>query len=160
MIEAWFDGACEPTNPGGHASCASLVKVDGAVVQESGRYIGCGPLMSNNVAEYFGFIDAVLQVKKYTGPAIIRGDSKLVINQLLGLWAAKGGLYMPCYESAASLFATERERVTLMWISREENEACDALSKAVLIERGIAIHNYAEQDAFGRRGAETFERSC
>ena len=139
MIEAWFDGACEPNNPGGHTSCASLLMVDGQVVHKSGRYIGYGPLMSNNVAEYCGFIDAILEVRLLPGRAIVRGDSKLVINQLLGVWAAKAGLYLPYYQQAAELFASERDRVALAWIPREENELCDALSKAVLTERGVEI---------------------
>ena len=139
MIEAWFDGACEPNNPGGHTSCASLVRVDGQIVHQSARYIGFGPTMSNNVAEYCGFIDAILQVKQLDGPAIIRGDSNLVINQLLGAWRAKAGLYLPYYMEAATHFATERDRITLEWIPREENEECDAGTKAVLTERGIPL---------------------
>jgi len=67
MIEAWFDGACEPTNPGGHTACASLVRIDGQIVHQSARYIGFGPMMSNNVAEYCSVIDAILQVKQLDG---------------------------------------------------------------------------------------------
>ena len=29
MIEGWFDGVCEPKNPGGHAAWGALVKRDG-----------------------------------------------------------------------------------------------------------------------------------
>jgi len=137
VIEGWFDGVCEPRNPGGHAACASLVKVDGRIVHQSGRYIGHGPLMSNNVAEYSGFIDAILQVKKFPGPAIIRGDSKLVINHLLGKWRLNGGLYMPYYQQAANLFSIERERLGLKWVPRKENDECDVWSKKVLTDRGI-----------------------
>jgi ribonuclease HI len=139
MIEGWFDGACEPSNPGGHASCASLVRVDGQVVHQSGRYVGHGPLMSNNLAEYSGFIDAVSQVKKFPGPAIIRGDSRLVINQLLGRFKVRGGLYLPFYRKAARLFASERDRISLAWIPREQNEECDALTRDVLTDRGVEL---------------------
>jgi len=139
MIEAWFDGACEPMNPGGHTSCASLVRVDGQIVHQSARYIGFGPTMSNNVAEYCGFIDAILQVKQLDGLAIIRGDSTLVIKQLLGAWRAKAGLYLPYYQEAVHLLEHERDRVTLTWIPREQNEECDAGTKAVLTQRGIRL---------------------
>lgn len=95
--------------------------------------------MSNNVAEYCGFIDAILAVKQLAGPAIIRGDSNLVINQLMGAWRAKAGLYLPYYQEAVNLLEHERDRVTLIWIPREENEECDAGTKAVLTERGITV---------------------
>lgn len=26
MIRVWYDGACEPRNPGGHASCGVIIK--------------------------------------------------------------------------------------------------------------------------------------
>jgi ribonuclease HI len=107
------------------------------IVHQSGRYVGHGALMSNNVAEYSGFIDAILQVKKFPGPAIIKGDSKLVINHLLGKWKINGGLYMPFYEQARNLFAIERERLGLRWIPRKDNDECDVWSKKVLTDRGI-----------------------
>ncbi|MGH3427719.1 MAG: reverse transcriptase-like protein [Mycobacteriales bacterium] len=137
MIEAYFDGVCEPRNPGGHAAWGALVKVNGATVFAKGGYVGFGKMMSNNVAEYTGFIEAILQVKCFPGPALIRGDSKLVINHLLDEWQVNGGLYLPYYLQAANLFRQERERIELEWIPRDQNEECDRLSKAVLLDRGI-----------------------
>ena len=37
LIECWFDGACEPKNPGGYASYGVIVKVDGRKVWEASK---------------------------------------------------------------------------------------------------------------------------
>lgn len=50
-VEVWYDGCCEPVNPGGHAACGVLIKRDGQVLWQESRYIGYGPAMSNNVKE-------------------------------------------------------------------------------------------------------------
>jgi len=137
MIEAYFDGVCEPKNPGGHGAWGALVRVDGVEVFRRGGYCGHGPHISNNVAEFSGFIEAMLQVKKFPGVAIIRGDSKLVIYTLTGKYQVKSGLYVPFYQQARSLYVRDRERIGLEWIPRADNADCDVLSKAVLIEKGI-----------------------
>ena len=139
MIEGWFDGVCEPRNPGGHAAFGILVKVDGAIVVSRGHYVDYGPKMSNNVAEFSGFIALMHEIKKLQGPAIVRGDSKLVIYTLTGQYQVKQGLYVPYFIQARTLYEPERERVGLAWIGREKNEECDVLSKGVLKERGIRL---------------------
>ena len=137
MIEAFFDGVCEPRNPGGHGAWGALVRVDGEEVFRRGGYVGHGPSVSNNVAEFEGFIQAITQVKRYPGVAIIRGDSKLVIYTLIGRYEAKGGLYIPFFTQARRLYEADRDRIGLEWVPRDQNGACDELSKAVLIEKGI-----------------------
>ena len=137
MIEAWFDGCTEPINPGGHAAFGVLVKVNGKIVTAYGQYVGNGPQISNNVAEYAGVASALKEVSKYEDETIIRGDSMLVINQLGGSWKVRGGLYQPFYEAALKLLIPIRDRVEFEWIPREENEECDELSKRVLRDRGI-----------------------
>lgn len=139
MIEGWFDGCCEPRNPGGHAAFGILVKVDGNTVLSRGEYVDYGPKMSNNVAEFSGFIALIKAIAPLPGPAIVRGDSKLVIYTLTGRYKAKQGLYIPYFLNARQAFEPERDRVGLEWIGREENEECDKLSKAVLKERGIRL---------------------
>jgi ribonuclease HI len=160
LIEAWADGACEPVNPGGHAAYGALVKVNGETVFSEGVYVCGGPMASNNVAEYAGMLAVLRWIDKYAGQAatkiIIRGDSKLVINQLSGKWNTNctncgkplkrcfcgkktPGLYYPYYEQCRDLFAvvSRRHKITLTWIPREQNDVCDVLSKGVLKERGV-----------------------
>lgn len=137
MIEAWFDGVCEPKNPGGHAAWGAVVRVDGTDVFREGGYCGGGPGMSNNVAEYSAFIAAATECLKHKGPVTIRGDSKLVIMQLNGKWRVNGGLYLPFYNEARTLWAKLRDRAQLLWVPRDQNDVCDVLSKQVLKDRGI-----------------------
>jgi ribonuclease HI len=127
-IQAWFDGACEPFNPGGQASWGAIVKVRGQTV--------CGPTMSNNVAEHSGCIAALAEVANHQGHAIIFGDSRLVIEQLNGNSRAKEGLYVPYYGRAKAIVqAIGPERVRFHWISGEQNRRADDLSRRALVER-------------------------
>ncbi len=139
---AWFDGACEPVNPGGTATSGAIVKdKEGSVLLEEGRLVGKGGGMSNNVAEYA----AIIRVFKYLisrspGHVIVHGDSKLVINQLNGKWAARKGLYYPTYLEARELLCRLRSlgwQIDLAWIPRTQNEECDALSRGALEEAGV-----------------------
>jgi ribonuclease HI len=133
---AWFDGACEPVNPGGKATFGVVVKArDGTVLLREHGYVGEGSQMSNNVAECAG----VLHVLKYLAPrppgrVTIHGDSNLVINQLNGKWRIRKGLYRSIAMEAKELLAYLRGlgwKITCCWIPRTQNEECDALSKKI-----------------------------
>lgn len=141
MIEGWFDGVCEPRNPGGHAAWGALIKIDGSMIWQDSGYCGHGPAMSNNVAEYSGFLAVLKRASELHGMLIIRGDSKLVVMQINGRWKSRGGLYVPFYQKALLAWAQEVRRresnVLLQWIPRDENSECDVLSKGVLKARGI-----------------------
>ena len=52
LIEAWFDGVCEPINPGGHAAYGAMMRRNGKIFWQVARHVGRGSKMSNNVAEY------------------------------------------------------------------------------------------------------------
>jgi ribonuclease HI len=145
LYEGWFDGCCEPRNPGGHAAWGAVLLRDGAKIWEAGGYCGCDPTMSNNVAEYSGACalleEAIRRQEEARGSVLIRGDSKLVVEQLRGRWRVRGGRYVPYYHRAAELLKkldeiTQRN-VGFQWVPREENEICDVLSKAELKKRGV-----------------------
>lgn len=142
-IEAWFDGVCEPRNPGGHAAWGIRICVDGEEIHTEGGYVGCSTEMSNNVAEYCG-VCAVMRwvcASGLTGALTIRGDSKLVISQLSKRWRVNGGLYYPYYLKAVDLLGTLRRKigveVVFQWIPRQQNSDCDYYSKKVLRDRGV-----------------------
>lgn len=137
IIEAWFDACVEPINPGGHGGAGIFVKVDGRVDIAKGFYLGHGHRMSNQAAEYQACIEVLKHIATIPGPAIIYGDSKLVIMQLQGKWRVNGGLYMPYYEEALKLYRPQKRRLKLQWIPRKKNHECDRLSKAELLNRGI-----------------------
>ena len=97
--------------------------------------------MTNNVAEYEGLIAAFELVEKM--PArnniIIRGDSKLVINQMSGRWRVKSGAYKGSFRRAMDKLRTFPQSCgfRFQWVAREENSEADELSKAALRKRGI-----------------------
>jgi ribonuclease HI len=133
-ILAWFDGACEPVNPGGTASFGVVIKdKDGTVLLRDAGVVGKGKAMSNNVAEYAG-VRHILKHLSSRPPArlTIHGDSNLVINQLNGKWRIKKGLYLSIATETKELLARLRGvgwQINFRWIPREQNEECDALSK-------------------------------
>jgi ribonuclease HI len=146
IYEGWFDGCCEPRNPGGHAAWGAILFRGRDKLWESGGYCGVGPKMSNNVAEYSGVLALLKEVIKHNSlhePVILRGDSKLVVYQLIGEWRVRGGLYIPYYREAAALAKQLRKitknRLDFRWVPRDENAICDVLSKAQLKDRGVVF---------------------
>jgi len=128
MIEAWFDGSFR-LNDGNHImGIGGVVKVDGVEVYcfaDTIREQG-----SSNTAEYLALIKVLefLLEAKYNGPILIRGDSKLVINQINGFWDIKEGTYVLAAFKAAELFK-ELKNVKIKWTSRYNNIESDKLSK-------------------------------
>ena len=104
-----------------------------------GGYCGVGDGMSNNVAEYSAFCAVARECMKHPGVIWIRGDSKLVVMQVTGKWKIHGGLYVPYFQEAKSLWQQIKDRAKLTWIPREQNDICDVLSKKVLKDMGVVF---------------------
>jgi ribonuclease HI len=150
QITAYFDGACEPVNPGGFASYGAVIFVNDRRVWECSRLFkpapGCEKETSNNVAEYSGFIsilEYLLKNKLHKEKITIYGDSRLVLCQMLmddptwGVrWKIKGGFYVPLAFKAKKLL-NKFSNISGAWIPREENSIADELSKAELIKAGV-----------------------
>lgn len=137
-IECYFDGVCEPKNPGGHGAYGTTINFnDGTPIFCEGKYIGSGKNVSNNVAEYMGFISILKFLQMYSKNDIhIRGDSNLVIQQMAGHWRIRKGIYLPYAFQAQKLFR-KYKRTSLQWIPRGENDVCDKLAKDELRKRHI-----------------------
>lgn len=161
IIEAYFDGCVEPQNPGGYGSYGVLVKVDGKETFSQGHFVGHGDNVSNNVCEYSGFCAAVdwILTANLLGVTIIRGDSKLVIQQLSGFWKVNGGLYLPYYYKAKHLLEILKERtennVSLEWVPRDRNSETDKLSKDVLRRMGIRFRLQPDKENVNANDART-----
>jgi ribonuclease HI len=140
---AYFDGACEPINPGGTASYGAVILQAGEPIWMSSEiYLPeNGNQTSNNLAEYSGLI-AVLEwfAEHALFDAGIRvyGYSKLVINQTFGTWRIKHGLYVPLAHRAREL-VEPFTNIRGEWIPREENHLADRLSKAALKRAGVEL---------------------
>lgn len=138
-VEVWYDGAVEPVNPGGHGSFGALIKVNGEKIWEASIYIGHGPTISNNVAEYSGMIgvlEKLIELGLRERGILVRGDNMMTIMQMAGLWRAKRGLYIPYYLKCKDL-VSRFPHIHFEWIPREQNGEADELSKQVLIDRHV-----------------------
>lgn len=128
-----FDGACEPFNPGGNMGFGFLIKDDqGSVVHSGHGNEPQSPRNTKNVAEYRALCLGLkwLIENGYTDDQVeVFGDSALVINQMSGLWKARGGLYFKDYQIAKDL-KDEFSKITFTWVRRTENTEADTLSKA------------------------------
>lgn len=156
----WFDGACEPYNPGGHGTWGIVIKHDDSEATDSG-YIGEGDGVTNNVAEYTALIEAL----EYAADELdadtihVHGDSQLVIRQMTGQYNVNSQRLMPLWREAKSLSRT-LDDVHFQWVPREQNEHADKLSKREYESRAYADRREraeSEDMRIERQTDDTFE---
>src|ERR1700722_10639131 len=142
-VVCFFDGCCEPVNPGGTASYGAVVFVDDQRVWECSELftpiLGREKETSNNVAEYSGFLailEYLLAAALDDQPCKIHGDSKLVIEQMQGNWKMRKGFYLHVAKKARETLKRFRKQPQLIWIPRDLNDIADELSKAELKKAG------------------------
>lgn len=146
QIIAYFDGACEP-NPGGTAAFGAVVLRDNKPTWHCSELyqppLGRADETSNNVVEYSGLLailEYLLDRQLNLFPIVVRGDSKLVIEQMFGTWTIRRGLYVSIALKAKSLL-NRFPLITGEWIPRERNGVADELSKRELIRAGVEVNN-------------------
>jgi len=151
MIEAYFDGCCEPVNPGGTASYGVVILKDRQKIWETSKLFtpkrGREKETSNNVAEYSGFkaiLDYLIAHDLTKSQIIVYGDSKLVIEQMFGRWRIKFGYYVPIATTCKAMLK-QFPYLTGKWIPREKNFLADELSKAELIKAGVTFRIQPEE---------------
>ncbi len=135
----YFDGSCEPINPGGTAKCGWVIlDEDGSVYKYGHRMIGTGIGMTNNVAEYDGLLDllwAIRDARKEGGEndvEAIYGDSLMVVNMVTGQWGKKNPHKKAEHLKERCLLAREmigELEIEVRWIPREQNTIADYYSK-------------------------------
>lgn len=136
VVTLFFDGACEPKNPGGVATCGWLIHNHAGETIASGyREVARGDGATNNVAEWtalgLGLRFCLDNPEVASGKVLhIKGDSKLVIEQLNHTWNCNNErlqrLRARCEEIIPKLACVTW---CATWIPREENEEADALSR-------------------------------
>jgi ribonuclease HI len=117
-------------NPGESGSGSVVIDPDtGEVIAEISLY---GGVASNNVAEYKGMIAGVRRAIEIDPDAelLVRLDSKLVVEQMMGRWKIK-------HPAMAELAAEAREVLTgtpvrFEWIPREINTRADKLANLAM----------------------------
>ena len=143
----YFDGLCQPKNPGGVATYGFVVLCGNDVVYNGKGVVGEGDGMTNNVAEYNGIVKGLdYMMHKFksllTGDHLtIRGDSKLVINQVDGLWKVKASNLRGFHSSATLLVKAMHDNgiiVELEWVPRDDNQLADD-------QTNEAFHHYCKE---------------
>ncbi len=141
-LTIYFDGACEPRNPGGVATAGwYILDRDGGDVAEGYRVVARGAGATNNVAEWsaLGFALRWLldhRAAECRGKALlIHGDSQLVCCQLTSAWGCNKEhlrrLRARCWEiiDQLGLMVWRAE-----WVPRERNARADELSRRAYVE--------------------------
>lgn len=131
MIEVFFDGLCQPVNPGGIACYAFLIRHNGKIIH-SEYGLAAKPYSqdsTNNVAEYTALIKALEWLVQNKVHELIRisSDSKLVVSQINGDYKVKSKRIVPLHRQAMAL-KNSLANVEIIWVPREENREADALT--------------------------------
>ncbi len=135
----YFDGLCEPVNPGGVAAYGFVIYRGGRRIAEGRGIVGAGYRgddVTNNVAEYAALARALewLIENGYAGEdLVVRGDSQLVIRQLQGAYAVRSARLAPLHRRVRELLS-RFPRARFEWVPREENAEADSLSRAAYEE--------------------------
>lgn len=127
-IQVYFDGLCQPYNPGGIACYAFIIKDDKNTIHS--EYGLAAHNSTNNVAEYTGIIRALewLITNNYENEKIIvRGDSQLVVSQIQRKFKVKAPRIIPLYHKVMSLIS-KFNNIQIELIPREQNKEADILS--------------------------------
>lgn len=146
-----FDGGSRG-NPG-LAGAGSLVEVlqggNTLEIYKMRQFLGG---QTNNFAEYQGLLgglrnaySVLLKTNEYSDICIVvKGDSKLIINQMNGVYKCKHKglkpLHLACKEIVKSIYAqcqTTKQRINLTFehISREDNSEADVLANEAMDKR-------------------------
>jgi ribonuclease HI len=124
MITAFFDGGARG-NPGPAGFGVYIVDDHGTVLAEIGEGIG---VATNNVAEYRGLLAALQWAVDHGVKALaVKGDSQLLIQQMLGNYRVKNEGLLPLYRRARHLVVQIGD-VTFEHVRREQNRDADRLS--------------------------------
>ncbi len=165
----YFDGACEPVNPGGIATYGYALYDERGEIVTRGHGVASAltPQATNNYAEYTALVSLLEKALELGVEEIsVRGDSELVVRQMNGVYAVRSPNVAPLYEKAKEL--SERfTRFNIAWVPRERNAEADRLSHLAYEEyldreprarEALANHFATEkQVAFLRRlGVETY----
>ena len=116
-------------NPGPAGIGAVVAAPDGTVLAEIAEGIG---LTTNNVAEYKAVIAGLQRARELGARRVkVRADSKLVIEQMKGVWKVRQPHLQPLREEAKRL-ARGFDRVSYEHVPRERNTAADALANRAM----------------------------
>jgi ribonuclease HI len=131
-LTLYFDGLCEPKNPGGIPVYAFIVldsSNERVLAQEAG--LAGEPWVesaTHNLAEYTAAIKGVKWAKEHssTEELSIYGDSELVIRQLNKVYRVKSPRMLPLYTELTGLLKGLAWKA--VWVPRNDNSESDKLA--------------------------------
>jgi ribonuclease HI len=132
LIEVYFDGLCQPINPGGIPCYAFIVKSRGKTIHSDYGVAGepFSEDSTNNVAEYTALIKALqwlLENNLESSKVEIKSDSQLVVNQLTGDYKVKAKRIISLYKQVL-LLKSKFKDIQIKWVPREQNSEADRLT--------------------------------
>jgi ribonuclease HI len=130
FFTGYFDGASRGNpGPAGAGAWISDGKPEGeAPIWENSDALG---EKTNNEAEYIALINLLSEFRKRDiKNAIVRGDSKLVIEQMSGRWKVKEPRLIELCKQARLL--AQGMQLAYEWIPRERNSYADYLSNKAI----------------------------
>ena len=128
LITLHFDGGSRG-NPGPAGIGVVLRAQDGTALVTLGRYIGRA---TNNVAEYKALITALQEAKKLGAKKVlIRGDSELIVRQMLGQYRVKNSDLRELYEEAQHLLH-QFDEAKIEHNFRDKNTLADKLANLAM----------------------------
>src|SRR4051812_9805176 len=131
IITLEFDGGSRG-NPGPAGIGVVLRAADRTPLVTLGRFIGT---CTNNVAEYRALISALEEAKKLGARnVVIRGDSELIIKQMLGQYKVKHPDMKTLYDEAQELIR-EFDSSKIEHNLRHKNELADKLANLAMDRR-------------------------
>lgn len=122
-------------NPGGTIAWVYVVCRDGVEVYRNGGVIPACAENTNNKGEYLGVLGALYWLMKLPedkrGAVRLCSDSRLVVNQLLGVWDCHFPVLAGYRDMILEAVKFYGQPVTFQWVPREENTVADLYSKQV-----------------------------
>ena len=132
MLKVYFDGLCEPVNPGGVATWGFVVfKANRIIFKDCGLAgIPFRKSTTNNLAEYTALLKAASWCVQQKAKSVkFYGDSMLVVNQVNGIYRVKSENMAPLYLKVMETLKGIKN-YSVEWIPREKNTVADELTKA------------------------------
>jgi ribonuclease HI len=164
LIEVYFDGLCQPINPGGISCYAFVVKSGGRLLHSDYGVAGepFSDESTNNVAEYTAFIKALqwlLENNLGRAKVEIKSDSQLIVNQLTGDYKVKSKRIISLYKQVL-LLKSKFQDIQIKWIPREKNREADGLTNKAYNKALQQNPEYLERVIYdeGRRAASDSRR--
>lgn len=136
IYDLYFDGACNP-NPNGEASFGFHLSLNKITVSSGYGIVGRGQGMTDVVAEYSGLLEGLHSFLRFwdkpNSVLNIYGDSKYVIKsidkdipfKLFDTLSREQIIVLMAIRNIRDM----NVKVTLNWISREQNQITDSLAK-------------------------------